>query len=403
MTGVGHQVSSDVDLFSQALLEDPYPVLREVRDLGGAVYMRLHDFYALTRHEDVRAAARDWRTFTSARGTALVQEFNASQAGGLLGSDPPEHDVLRAVLSEQVSPRAINKLRDDIGQQAADLADAVVPLGTFDAITQLAQRFPVQVVADLIGLPEEGREILIPGADAAFATFGPLTPELQERLPLLAAFMDWIAKVGTRDQLAAGSWGAAVLDAVDEGRLSADKAFPLMRAFLVAGMDTTVNGIGSMLRVFAERPDVWEEIRGDPRLAGAAFEETLRLESPIQQFFRETTRDVEIDGTTIPAGSRVCLHFGAANRDERHFVDPDRFDLHRDTRDHLAFGNGVHGCAGQGLARLEARAIVLTLVERVTSFELAGSPVRHDHPVVRGLQKLPITVTTSAGTGGVRS
>ncbi|KAB1141772.1 cytochrome P450 [Streptomyces luteolifulvus] len=403
MTRASHLVASDVDLFSHALLEDPHPVLRELRDLGGAVYMRRHDFYVLTRYEDVRAAVRDWRTFTSARGTGLVPELNAGQIGGVLASDPPEHDSLRAVLSEQVSPRAIHKLRGDIGRQAAELVDAVVPLGTFDAITQLAQRLPVQVVADLIGLPEEGRENLIPGADAAFAAFGPLTPELQERLPYLVAFLEWIEQVGTRDQLAPGSWGAAVLDAVDEGRLPADKAFPLMRAFLVAGMDTTVNGIGSMLRIFAERPDVWEEVRSNPKLAGAAFEETLRLESPVQGFFRETTRDVEIDGTTVPAGSRVCLHFGSANRDERHFVDPNRFDLHRGALDHLAFGNGVHGCAGQGLARLEARAIVSALAERVTTFELAGSPVRHYNPVIRGLQELPIAVTTRARTKGVRS
>jgi cytochrome P450 len=403
MTRASRQVASDLDLFSHALLEDPYPVLRELRDRGGAVYMRQHDFYVLTRYEDVRAADRDWRTFTSARGTGLVPELNAGQIGGVLATDPPEHDSLRAVLSEQVSPRAINKLRGDIGQQAAELVDAVVPLGTFDAITQLAQRLPLQVVADLIGLPDDGRENLIPGADAAFAAFGPLTPELQERLPFLVAFLEWIAKVGTRDQLASGSWGAAVLDAVDEGRLPADKAFPLMRAFLVAGMDTTVNGIGSMLRVFAERPDVWQEVRHDSKLARAAFEETLRLESPVQGFFRETTCDVEIDGTTVPAGSRLCLHFGAANRDERHFVDPDRFDLHRGALDHLAFGNGVHGCAGQALARLEARAIVAALAERVTTFELAGSPVRHYNPVIRGLQELPIAVTTRAKAEGVRS
>jgi cytochrome P450 len=403
MTQASHQVASDVDLFSADLLEDPYPVLRELRDLGGAVYMRQHDFYVLTRYADVRAADRDWRTFTSARGTGLDPEINAAQIGGVLASDPPEHDALRAVLAEQVSPRAINKLRGEIDLRAAKLVEAVVPLGTFDGITQLAQRLPVQVVADLIGLPDKGRENLIPGADAAFASFGPITPELQERLPYLVAFLGWIAEVATRDQLTPGSWGAAVLDAVDEGRLPADKAFPLMRAFLVAGMDTTVNGIGSMLKVFAERPDVWEEVRHDPKLARAAFEETLRLESPVQGFFRETTCDVEIDGTTVPAGSRVCLHFGAANRDERHFADPDRFDLHRGALDHLAFGNGVHGCAGQGLARLEARAIVQALTERVATFELAGSPVRHYNPVIRGLQELPIAVTSHARTEGVRS
>jgi cytochrome P450 len=403
MTRAGHKIASDVDLFSPTLHEDPFPVLRELRDLGAAVYMRQHDFYALTRYDDVRAADRDWQTFTSARGVGLEPELNAGQVGGVLASDPPEHDVLRAVLAEHVSPRSINKLRDGIARQATELVDAAVSLGTFDAITGLAQRLPLQVVADLIGVPEEGRETLIPGADAAFAAFGPLTPDLQERLPFLVAFLDWIAEVGTREKIAPDSWGSAVLDAVDEGRLPADKAFALMRAFLVAGMDTTVNGIGSMLRVFAERPDVWEDLREQPSLAGAVFEETLRMESPVQSFFRETTREVEIDGTTIPEGSRVCLHFGSANRDERHFTEPDRFDIYRGALDHLAFGNGVHSCAGQGLARLEARAIVLALTERVAGFELAGPPVRHYNPVIRGLQGLPIVITPLTATGAAAS
>ncbi|QJY46085.1 cytochrome P450 [Pseudonocardia broussonetiae] len=392
MSRTRSQPTSDVDLFGHDLLEDPYPVLRELRDLGGAVHMREHDYYLLSRHADVRAALGDWRTFSSARGTGLEARLNAGSLGGLLSSDPPDHDLLRSVLSEQVGPRGVNRMRGAIEQRAVELVDAVVPLGTFDAVPALAQRFPVEVVADLIGVPQEGRENLIPGADAAFATFGPLTPELEGRLPFLFSFLEWIAQVGTRDRLREGSWGAAVLDAVDEGRIPADKAFPLMRAFLVAGMDTTVNGIGSMLRIFAERPDVWDEIREDPRLGRAAFEETLRLEAPVQAFFRETTCEVEIDGTTIPADSRVCLHFGSANRDERRFADPDRFDLHRGALDHLAFGNGVHGCAGQGLARLEARAIVQALAGRVARFAPAGEPVRHYNPVLRGLQELPVTV-----------
>lgn len=398
MTRVSHEVSSDVDLFSRELMENPYPVWQELRNAGGAVYMRQHDFYLLPRYDDVRAALQDWQTFSSASGTGLDAEINAASAGGLLASDPPEHDTLREVLSSQVSPRAIRSLSGQIHQQAAALVDEVVPLGSFDAISQLAQRLPVQVVADLIGLPQEGRENLIPGANAAFSTFGPITPEVQEQLPFLVAFFDWTKEVATRQTLTPGSWGAAILDAVDEGRLPADKAFPLMRAFLVAGMDTTVNGIGSMLRVFAEQPAVWTAVRDDPTLAGSAFEETLRFESPVQGFFRKVTRDVEVDGTQILAGSRVCLHFGSANRDERHFATPEQFDLHRGALDHLAFGNGVHGCAGQGLARLEARAIVQALAERVETFAAAGPAVRRYNPVIRGLYELPLVVTTRLPT-----
>jgi cytochrome P450 len=392
MTQLKPVAESDIDLFSEELADDPFPTYQALRDQASAVYMRKHDFWVLTRYDDVRAAAADWRTFTSAEGAALLPEFNALQVGTVLASDPPGHDLLRAVLTDQLAPRAINKMRAEIRRQADQLVASVVSLGTFDAVTQLAQRMPVEVVADLIGLPAEGREVLLPGADAFFATFGPLTPTMQERMPFIQDFVAWMETVADREHLAPGSWGAAIFAAVDEGRLGAESAVPLISAFLVAGMDTTVNGIGSLIRVLAEQPEVWAELRDSPNLASAAFEEALRLESPVQLFFRETTCEVDIGGTVVPAKSRVGLHFGAANRDERHYPDPDRFDLHRNALDHMAFGYGTHSCAGQGLARLEAQALVGALLDGVEAIEPAGAPRRHYNPVVRGLEELPVTV-----------
>jgi cytochrome P450 len=382
---------SDIDLFSEELYADPYPAYRELRDLGGVVYMRKHDFYALMRYDDVRAADGDSATFSS-KGVALLPQFNEMLVGTVIATDPPDHAALRAVLSEQLAPRAINKLGADIRRQADDLVRSIVKLGTFDAVTQLAQLMPVSIVADLIGVPDEGREILLPGAEAFFSVFGPMNPFLEQKVPVVMAFNEWMASVSHRDKLTPGSWGAAIWKAVDDGRIEERSALPLMTAFLVAGMDTTVNGIGAMIRIFAEQPDTWAELRKDPTLAAAAFEETLRVESPVQVFFRETTRDVEIDGVTIPAKSSVCLHFGSANRDERHYPDPDHFDIHRNPLDHMAFGYGTHGCAGQALARIEARAIVGALLDQVESIEPAGPPQLHYNTVARGLGGLPVTV-----------
>lgn len=320
------------------------------------------------------------------------QNFNALQVGTVLASDPPGHDLLRAVLTDQLGPRAINKMHREIRRQADELVASVVSLGTFDAVTQLAQRMPVEVVADLIGLPKEGRHVLLPGADAFFATFGPLTPTMQERMPFIQSFVGWMETVAVREHLAPGSWGAAIFAAVDQGRIGAESALPLISAFLVAGMDTTVNGIGSLIRVLADQPEVFAQLRDSPNLISAAFEEALRLESPVQIFFRETTREVDISGTIVPAKSRVGLHFGSANRDERHYPEPDRFDVYRNALDHMAFGYGTHSCAGQGLARLEAHALVGALLESVETIEPAGAPRRHYNPVVRGLEELPVTV-----------
>lgn len=392
MTGLGEVVASDIDVMARDIYENPYPVLRALREQGGAVYIRPLNYWLLTRYDDVRGVAADWETWTSAQGVALEPESNLSSRGTVLAADPPQHTALRAVLSEQLSPRGLAKLRGDIRRQADALVAAAAELKEFDAVTELTRKLPVQVVADLIGIPEEGRENLLRGADANFALFGPRTEHFEDCAPVSQAYLEWIVSMTDRERLRPGSWGSAVFDAVDDGRIAPESAPKLMIAYLIAGMDTTVNGIGSMLHFLAREPELWQQLRADPSLAGAAFEESLRLESPVQGFFRVATRDLIIDGAAIPKGGRALLHFGAANRDERHYPDPDRFDIRRNPLDHLAFGYGIHGCAGQGLARIEALAIVGALLDQVKSISLAGEPELHFNPVVRGLETLPIRV-----------
>lgn len=392
MTAVRSRAESDIDVFSDDVADDPYPIYRMLRDQAPAVYLRRYDCWVVTRYEDVRAALGDWESFSSAHGVALLDEVNALQVGTVLAADPPKHTQLRSVLSEKLAPRAIRALRGEIEARAAELVNSVVSLGTFDAMSGLAKRLPVTIIADLIGLPEQGREKLLPGADAIFTQFGPVTPTLEQRMPLIEEYTAWMVSVTDRRHLRPGSWGAAILDAVDDGRIDPSGAMLMLGSYLVAGMDTTVNGIGAMLQVFAEHPDVWQKLREDPNLAGGVFEEALRFESPVQGFFRMATRDVEFGGHKIPSGARVLMHFGSANHDERHYADPERFDVKRNPLDHMAFGYGNHACAGQGVARMEARALLGALLERVDHFELAGTPRRHYNPVVRGLEELPLTI-----------
>ncbi|MCT7660730.1 cytochrome P450 [Mycobacterium deserti] len=384
---------SDVDLFSREQVDNPYPVLAELRELAGAVYMTHNDFWLLARYDDVRAASMDWQTYTSAKGVGLMDWFNQSLAGSVLATDPPEHDGLRSVLSEKLAPRALKTLSDDIRGKADDLVDELLRRTEFDAVEDLARVFPINVVADLIGLPTEGRERLHPGADAMFTAFGPETPELAERLPAIQAYMEWMSEVASGGRrFAPGSWGEAVMDSVAEGTLTEVGALSTLGAYLTAGMDTTVNAIGSLLRLFAVEPDVWTMVRKEPALARELFEEVLRWESPLVGFFRETTRDVEVDGVSIPDGSRVMLNLAAANRDPRHYANPDVFDPRRRPFDHLAFGYGVHACAGQGLARLEVQALVESLIPRVSRFHLQGHVERRYNPVVQSWESIPVTV-----------
>jgi cytochrome P450 len=382
------------DLFAESTVLDPYGRYRELRELGPVVHFETHDFLALTRYEDVRQAGIDYARFSSADGVGLLDMFNERLRGTVLASDPPEHTVLREILSEKLAPRALTELGKQITQRVSAFVAQVVDKGSFDAVTDLTTRIPVEIVADLIGLPAHGRELLLPGADALFGTFGPMTPQLQKKMEAMGPYFGYVAQNATRDGLAPGSWGKAIFDAVDAGVLREEQAMPLLSAYLVAGMDTTVSSLGFFLYFLATHPDVFAKLKREPAFGRAVFNETLRLESPVQVFFRRTRGELDIDGTHVPHGARVALLYGCANRDPRKYGhDADAFRAERNPVDHLAFGFGRHNCAGQGLARLEAHALTDALVAQVDSLELTAEPTLHHNPVVRGFAHLPLRVT----------
>ncbi|MGI8589463.1 MAG: cytochrome P450 [Nakamurella sp.] len=394
-TSTGRQAESDLDLFGPELVADPFAALDELRELSAAVYMTKGDFWVLTRYDDVRAAAADWKSFTSAQGVALTPQFNANLVGSVLATDPPEHDALRAVLSDKLAPRGLANVRSQIRTYADQLVESVVGRGSFDAVVDVARVVPINVVGDLVGLPVEGRDRLHPGADATFAGFGPFTPYLQERLGTVVSYHEFMAEMTDRSKLVPGGWGETVMDAVDDGRLTMLGAIRTMSAYMTAGMDTTVNAISALFRVFADQPGVWTALRAEPALAGPVFEEILRLETPVQGFFRVATHDLTVGDVAIPAGGRVLLHWAAANRDPNHYPHPATFELSRNPLDHLAFGYGVHGCAGQGLARMEVVTLMQAFLDRVEHFQLAGPVVRGGNPVVRSLDSVPLRVTST--------
>jgi len=399
MSIAAQQPTLDIDIFADDVLIDPYPAYRALRDIAPAVYMPAHAVWAIGRYTDIRTALLDFESFSSARGTEMLEDLaQFGTIGTIIGTDPPEHDVLRSVLSEKLAPRALKGLRGHIGERADLIVGEAVARGSFDAVIDLAQRLPVDVVGDLIGLPKEGRGVLLEGADAIFYAFGPLNSRLQERLPNVQAYLQYTRDMLDRDVLAPDSWGSAVLDAVDQGRLPIETARTLMSSYMIAGIDTTVNSIGNFVQFLANHPDVWAALKENPELIASGYEEILRMESPVQGFFRTTTRDVDVDGIAIPKDSRVLLCFGSGNRDERHYHDPDSFDLHRNPTDHLAFGYGTHGCAGQGLARIEVPALIASLLRRAEAIRPAGEVIRNFSPVVRSFSALPITVTPADPT-----
>ena len=393
--------SLDVDPFSDQFLADPYPDHERLRAAGPVVWLEKYGVYASARHAEVQQALQNWRTFSSAAGVGLAniqREASFFRPPSLvLEADPPLHERTRPVLALALSPPALRDLRPKFEAEARALVDRLVSRGVFDGVTDLAEVYPIRVFADALGLCEDGREHLLPYAAFLFNAFGPRNQRFEETLRAGEAAREWVMRQCNRGALRPGSLGARVFDGVDRGEVSEDEAALLVRSLLSAGLDTTVYGLGNALFAMATHPEAWAQLHAQPDLARSAFEEALRFESSVQTFFRTTTTETELGDVALPAGAKILLFLGAANRDSRRWEEPDRFDISRKTSGHVAFGYGIHSCVGQAVARMEGEIVLKALAERIERVELAAPPVRRLNNTLRGLASLPLRVTPRRG------
>lgn len=388
-------LSVAIDPFNEAFLADPYAHHSALRDAGQVIWLEPIKCFAMARHAEVQVALKDHETFCSARGVGITDfaiDAPMRQPSLLLEADPPLHDRTRGLMNRIVSPVALKALRPVWQAKADALVEGLVAQRTFDAVTDLAEIYPMQIFPDTIGLPIEGRENLMPYATAVFNGFGPRNAVYERGMEQAKDAMVWIANVCRRENLSAGGWGAAIYEAADDGLCTQEEAALLVRSFLSAGVDTTVNGIGHLILALASHPDQWALLREDPNLAKRAFEESLRWDSTVQTFFRTTTRQVTIADAMIPESSKVLLFLAAANRDPRRWSDPETFDITRQTSGHVGFGFGVHQCLGQMVARLEAEMILNALIPRVKAIRLTGTPTRRLNNTLHAIAHLPVEV-----------
>ncbi len=390
--------SLDIDPFCQAFFDDPFPAHAALRDAGPVVYLPRYELFAIARYEHVQAALTNWRDFSSARGVGLsdfAREKPWRLPSLLLETDPPLHDRTRKLMDRVLSPAAIRALRADFTAAADALIDTLVERDSFDAVRDLAEAYPLTVFPDAVGMPRENRRFLLPYGNMVFNSFGPRNAFFEDAVRDAAPVLGWVQAQSRRDALTATGFGAVIHAAADTGEVARDEAEILVRSLLTAGVDTTVNGLGAALYCLARFPAQFERLRADPSLARGAFEEAVRLESPVQTFFRTTVRDVAIgdasDGdVTIGEGRKVLLFLGAANRDPRRWEQPDDYDITRRAAAHVGFGTGIHGCVGAVLARLEGEVVLTALARKVARIEITGVPQRRYNNTLRGLASLPM-------------
>lgn len=385
----------DLDPFDEAVLADPYAYHDAIRDAGEVVWLESIGVYAMARFNEVQASLRDHETFCSARGVGLadfakVEPFRPPSL--LLEADPPLHDRTRRLMNKIVSLRSLRELRPEWEAKANRLVDQLVERGRFDAVDDLSEVFPMLVFPDTIGLRDDGREHLLDYAMIVFNAFGPDNEIFRKGNEGMEGAIAWVAEACQRENLKPGGWGMAVYEAADAGECTEEEAARLVRSFLTAGVDTTVNGIAHLVLALAEHPDEFAKLRANPKLAGKAFEESLRWDSTVQTFFRTTTREVNVAGVDIPEGAKVLLFLASANRDPRKWDDPARFDLDRASSGHVGFGFGIHQCLGQMVARQEGEIIARALAERVSSIRLVGKPGRRLNNTLHALGSLPVEV-----------
>ena len=385
--------ASRIDPFSLDFFRNPHPAHDELREAGPVVWLEAYSVYAAARYAEVKDILLDPATFCSRRGVGLsdfATEKPWRPPSLVLERDPPEHDRARAVLNRALSATVMKSLRARFAEAAEKLVQELAGKARFDAIAECAEVYPMMVLPDAIGLSSEGREHLLSYAATVFNMFGPDNELRRKALAEMAPHVAWIREQCKRETLSCDGIGAMIHAAADAGEVTRQEAELLVRSLLSAGFDTTVHGIGAALRSLAHNPDQFAASRADPTKARAAFEEAIRFESPVQTFFRTTTRACSLSGTTIPEGAKVLMLLGAANRDPRKWPDPDRYDIDRSPAGHVGFGAGVHMCVGQLLARLEGETLLAALARAFVGLEPDGDEATLFNNTLHGWMRLPV-------------
>lgn len=403
-TALSHEASrvdapiSDFDPYAEEVLNNPYPHYEVLRELGPIVYLGRYEVYALARHAEIDAVLRDHVTFCSSAGVGLANfhtEEPWRKPSIILEADPPMHGRTRKVVAGLLAPASINKLRPIFEREAELLVDRVLEKGRFDAVPDLCAAYPLKVFGDAVGVPAEGRQHLLPYGDMVFNGFGPFNERFKTRLAAAQESIAWIGEVCRRENLTPDGFGAQLYRAADEGDLAPEEAPMLVRTLLSAGLDTTAFTLCNAILSFARHPDQWALVHANPAMARQALEEVLRFESTFHSFYRTATKNVELGGISLPEEQKICVFIGSANRDPRRWERADVFDVTRRAAGNLAFGTGIHGCAGQMLARLEGEIVLTALARRVKSIHLEGAPIYHYNNSVRGYDSLAVSVTAA--------
>lgn len=386
----------DDDVFGREAVRNARSVDDGLRELGPVVRLTRENITVIGRYEHVAASLRDWKVFSSR--SRPWHDPESVRPEILLTDDPPRHTQVRNVIGNALSPRALSRMADHFNAEADALLRQVKESSgaVVDAVGAMTQAFVYKVLPDVLGLPQAGREHLYAFGNMVWATMGPPNELYRDAMENTGPVIEWVEQCCERRNLDPDGLGMQMFRAADSGQITEAEAKLLVQILLSAAADTTVLTMATAIRAFCAFPDQYRLLRAEPSLVRAAFEESLRWDSPSRLAGRIATEDVEIEGCIVPAGERCGLLFAAANRDPRRWSEPDRFDVRRDNKGHVGWGYGIHACVGRVLAGLEADAFLGACVRHIDRFELAGEPEPWMTTIGHGPARLPVRFVAAA-------
>ncbi len=394
-----HSNIVNYDPYDVEVDKDPYPVWKRMRDEFPLYYNGKHDFYALSRYTDVEQCQKDWRRYSSSRGTLLefIKSGVTMDPGSIIFEDPPDHTIHRQLLTSIFSPKRIAAIEPKVREFCQRGLDPLVGKGGFDFVADLGELVPMWTIGLLLGIPEADQVSIRDNTNEKMKLKdGDSTSDLHARLlknqhSVFAEYIAWRAEHPSDDIMTQLLQAEFTDHKGERRRLSHVEVLGYVNLLAGAGNETTTRLIAWAGKVLGENPEQRRELARNPSLIPGAVEELLRYESPSPVQARYVTEDVEHYGVKVPAGSTMLLLTASANRDERQHRDPDRFDIHRKEKQHLAFGFGVHFCLGSSLARLEGRLALEEVLKRFPDWELDMSRAVQAHTsTVRGWSSLPV-------------
>ncbi|UCE86100.1 MAG: cytochrome P450 [Deltaproteobacteria bacterium] len=381
--------------YAYEIHEDPYPVYRELREQAPLYRNEALGFWALSRHADVLTAIRDTRHYTNRFGVSLDRSSheNADAVMSFLAMDPPRHTRMRALVSRAFTPRRVSALEPSIRKLTNHFIDRFIDAGRCDFIDDFAGKLPMAVISEMLGVPEADREMLRTWADTIVHREDGMTdvpPAGMEAAAHALRYFDEM--VDARAVQLGDDLTSALIEAeLDGERLQKRDVVAFLHLMIIAGNETTTKLLGNALYWLWRNPGERDKVRADPGRIPGWVEETLRYDNSTQALARTVQRSLELRGEKLREGDKLVLLIGSANRDERAFPDPDRFDVERDTTGSLSFGQGTHFCLGASLARLEGRVALEEVQRRLPDFEIEPAGIERVHSCnVRGFARLPI-------------